>query len=396
MRKSLLIASLILLPSYLAVACTSGTPVSGVYGPGQGASGLAQYVVVMPVATADCQYNGDIILFAHGYVVPGSPAGTWLSQLALADGTSLPALLNSYGFGFAASSFSKDGLAIVQGIQDTKALTNVIAGLGIPVRKYFVTGASEGGAVAAISRENDPTYSGGVAVCAPIGSFQKQINYIGDVRVLFDYFFPGVLKTGTPAESAINIPQALIDNWATVYAPAVVHALISNPLATLQLISTAQIPIGGDPNNAIDAITSVLAYNIFSTNDAKETLRASPHGKSPHLGNPYDNIGRVFHGSFDDAKLNAMVARFAADPIATIHLGAYETSGNLHDPLITLHNLADPLVPFWQETLYAAKVASQGASAQLSQIPAPEYGHCNVNATETGTALSLMVFKAGL
>ena len=82
MRKALLIASLILLPSYLAAACTSGTPVSGVYGPGQGASGLAQYVVVMPVATADCQYNGDIILFAHGYVVPGSPAGTWPTGLA--------------------------------------------------------------------------------------------------------------------------------------------------------------------------------------------------------------------------------------------------------------------------------------------------------------------------
>ena len=74
------------------------------------------------------------------------------------------------------------------------------------MQKYFVTGASEGGAIAAISLENDPTYSGGVAVCGPIGSFQKQLNYIGDVRVLFDYFFPGVLTTGTPGESAINIP----------------------------------------------------------------------------------------------------------------------------------------------------------------------------------------------
>jgi hypothetical protein len=393
MRKTLLIFALLLLPSYLAAQCASGTPVSGVYGPGQGASGLAQYVVVMP-DPAIC-FNGDIILFAHGYVVPGSPAAAWLSQLALPDGTSIPGLLNSYGFGFAASSFSKDGLAIVQGIQDTKALTNVIAGMGIPVQKYFVAGASEGGAIAAISLENDPTYSGGLAVCAPIGSFQKQINYIGDVRVLFDYFFPGVLKTGTPAESAINIPQALMDNWATVYAPAVVQALISNPLATLQLINTAQIPIG-DPSHAIDAITGALAYNVFSTNDAKETLRASPHGASPHLGNPYDNIGRVFHGSSNDVRLNAMVKRFAADPIATIHLGAYETTGNLHDPLITLHTTADPIVPFWQETLYNAKVASQGASAELSQIPVVRYGHCNVTGAEAGAALSLMVSQAGL
>jgi hypothetical protein len=42
------------------------------------------------------------------------------------DGTPLPTLVNSLAFGFAASSFSKNGLAIIQGIQDTKALTNVI------------------------------------------------------------------------------------------------------------------------------------------------------------------------------------------------------------------------------------------------------------------------------
>jgi hypothetical protein len=290
------------------------------------------------------------------------------------------------GFGFAASSFSKDGLAIQQGIQDTKALTNVIQGLGIPVRKYFVTGASEGGDIATISLEKDPTYSGGVSVCGPIGSFQKQINYFTDVRVLFDYFFPGVLTTGTPGESAINIPPALMAGWATVYEPAVIHALSANPFATLQLLSVANIPIGLDLRNAGDAITSVLWYNIFATNDAHSTLG----------GNPYDNIGRIYHGSFNDARLNVMVKRFAADPAATIAVGAYETTGQLHDPLVTLHTTFDAVVPYWQETLYKAKVDARGASRELIQIPVLRYGHCNVNGTEAGSALLLMVLKAGL
>lgn len=257
MRRVFLTVLFFFTPLYLAAQCSSGTPLTGVYA---GANGPAQYVVVMP-QPASC-YNGRVILFAHGYVPQGAPSDAWLSQLALPDGTSIPALLNSQGFGFAASSFSKNGLAIIQGIQDTKALTKVIQGLSIPVQKYFVAGASEGGLIAVKSLENDPTYSGGVAVCGPIGSFTQELHYLGDVRVLFDYFFPGVLTTGTPGESAINIPPALILNWS-VYEQAVRNAVKSNPLATLQLIITAQIPVGLNFGNAADAIVSALWYNVL-------------------------------------------------------------------------------------------------------------------------------------
>src|SRR5215472_11501450 len=153
---------LFLLPATLSAQCSSAPPLTGIY---PGASGPAQYVVSLP-SPASC-YNGQMIFFAHGYVVPGSPANAWLAQLALADGTSLPALVNSLGFGFAASSFSKDGLATPQGVQDTLGLVNVLQGLGVPVRKYFVTGASEGGPVAVKALESSPIFSGGLSVCGP-------------------------------------------------------------------------------------------------------------------------------------------------------------------------------------------------------------------------------------
>ncbi|HVP47320.1 MAG TPA: hypothetical protein VMT32_12080, partial [Bryobacteraceae bacterium] len=181
MRKTILIVLVLSLPVFLSAQCTSVCS-SGPYTTAQSASGPAEYVLCLPQPAASC-YNGDMILFAHGYVAPGSPPEAWQTQLTLPDGTTLPSLVNGLGFGFAASSFSKDGLAILQGIQDTKALTNVITGLHIPVHKYFVTGASEGGLIATKSVESDPTYGGGLAVCGPIGSFQKQINYFGDVRV---------------------------------------------------------------------------------------------------------------------------------------------------------------------------------------------------------------------
>ena len=33
-------------------------------------------------------------------------------------------------------------------------------------------------------------FSSGLAACGPVGSFRGQVNYVGDFRVLFDYFFP--------------------------------------------------------------------------------------------------------------------------------------------------------------------------------------------------------------
>ena len=119
MRKPIFHFLFLAFPVFLSAQCSSTLAASGLYGPAQGASGVAQYAVFMP-QPATC-YNGNIILFAHGYVPVGSPSNAWLSQLALPDGTTLPALANRLGFGFAASSFSKDGLAILQGKRDTKA-----------------------------------------------------------------------------------------------------------------------------------------------------------------------------------------------------------------------------------------------------------------------------------
>jgi hypothetical protein len=385
MTRILLVLSLLLTPLLTpgaAAQCSSALVASGAYGTAEGASGTAQYVVYLP-QPAGC-FNGGVILYAHGYVPVGSPAGTWLSQLELPDGTNIPALINELGYGFAASGYSKDGLAVLQGIQDTKALVNVLHGLNIPVRKVFITGASEGGLVAAKSVEADPSYAGGLAVCGPIGSFPQQINYLGDARVLFDYFFPGVLGAGWTA-SNIAIPAELMTDWTSKYVPAIQNAVNANPLATLQYLSTSNIAIGLNPSNAAAAIVSALWYNVFATNDARATLG----------GNPYDNIGRSYKGSFNDAKLNATVARFGADFAALEQMANYETDGLLSNPLVTLHTTADPEVPFWQETLYRTEVASRNSLSDLNQIPVLAFGHCNVSATDAEVALALLLLKAG-
>jgi hypothetical protein len=374
MRKLIFLFALLLPGTVFAAPCGSALAASGV-------NAGAQYVVYAP-QPASCA-NGNVVLFAHGYIPPGAPAGAWLTQLQLPDGTSLPQLLNAQGFVFAASGFSKDGLAIPEGMQDIKGLVNVIQGLPIPVQKYFVAGASEGGLIAAKLIETDPLFAGGLAVCGPVGDFQKQLNYVGDVRVLFDYFFPGILTSY--GGDAAHIPPALILNWAAVETN-IRNALQANPFSTLQLVSTGNIPIGLKFSNAVDAVVGVLRYNVFGANDSLVVFQ----------GNPYDNIGRVYRGSFNDAKLNAMVARFAAAPAAAAVLPSYNTTGSLKNPLVTLHTLADPAILYEQELLYGAKVRAAGKSSKLVQLPSLNYGHCNVTANEAKLALLALMLKAGL
>ncbi len=132
-------------------------------------------------------------------------------QLSLPDGTSLPDSFNALGYAFAVSSYRTNGLAIVEGQDDLKELTQIFTNQYGKPDATFLGGVSEGGLVAALSAEKFPsTYDAAIAACGPIGSFSGQINYVGDARVLFDYFFPGVLP-GT----VVSVPAQLWTNWET-------------------------------------------------------------------------------------------------------------------------------------------------------------------------------------
>lgn len=363
-------AAMMAAPSLFSAAqCVRGTAANG-----------ARYIVCMPDNPA--QWNGGLVLFAHGYIPEGAPPDAWEAHLTLPGGPSLPDLVTQYGFGFAASSFSEDGLAVLEGVEDTMALIGIFKDtFHKQPNRVFVTGISQGGLVAAKALEQHADeLNGGLAACGPIGDFRKQIDYFGDARVLFDYFFPGVL--GQPwTQTNITIPPELMQNWDSTYVPAMAAALQAKPLKTAQLLSTADIPIGLNPANAGEAIISALWYNVFATNEALARLG----------GNPFDNSRRRYSGSLNDLLLNLRVARFTADAAALNALTDYQTTGKLKRPLVTLHTTWDPVVPAWQESLYAQKVAAAGKSALLVRYPVPRFGHCAFHEGEVLVAFLAMV-----
>jgi pimeloyl-ACP methyl ester carboxylesterase len=326
----------------------------------------AAYRICMPDAG---HWNGDLVLYAHGYVAFNKPLGIPEDQLILPDGTSVPGLINGLGFAFATSGYSKNGLAVREGVDDIVDLTSVFANaIGQPQHVYLV-GPSEGGLVTALSVERHPdVFTGGLAACGPIGDFRAQINYVGDFRVVFDFFFPGLIP-GTPDD----IPDAVIQNWDAVYVPQIKAAIAANPHRISQLLRVTHAPVGTDPSTVAKTVVDVLWYNVFGTNDAKAELG----------GQPYDNTRRFYVGSDNDLLLNLFVRRLAAEASALTEIQeVYQTTGELEQPLVTLHTTGDPIIPYSHERLYALKTLLAGSAALRRNIPVMRYGHCQFTAAE--------------
>ena len=340
-----------------ATSCMEGTQASG-----------AQYRICVPAA-----WNGDLVVYAHGYMAPTRPIGLPQDQLVLSDGTPVDQAITALGYAFAASSYSTNGLAVLQGVDDNIDLINIFKTKnGIP-KRVIIVGVSEGGLIAVLAVEQHPSiFNGGMALCGPYGNFQQQVDYFADFRVLFDYFFPGLMPP-TP----VDIPPSLMSTWDTgTYSNTIRPHLVdpANQAAVDQLLAVSGAAYdSANSASKEETIRQVLWYNVFSTND----------GKSKLGGQPYDNTSRQYTGSNDDQRLNDSVQRFMADPAARQAIADhYQTTGKLSVPLTVLHTDGDPVVPVWHADEYQAKVIAQGTTKFYQQQIIHRSGHCTFTPLE--------------
>jgi pimeloyl-ACP methyl ester carboxylesterase len=339
----------------------------------------AIYRICMP--TFPRSWNRELVIWAHGYVAPERPIEIPEDQMELPGGPSIPDLVTSLGYGFATTSYSTNGLAVVQGLADVVDLVDVfVATEGTPERVYLV-GASEGGLITALAVEQYPdVFDGGMAMCGPYGDFRKQIDHLGDFRVVFDYFFPGLMP-GDP----VAPPDWLWTSWDTYYAAQIEPAIQdpANAEALAQMLSVAKAAY--DPQEPLtqgETVEYLLRYNAMATTDGREKLG----------GQPYENLAREYTGSADDEKLNDEIARFEAEAVAlaALELG-YQTTGSLEVPLVSLHTTGDPLVPYWHATIYQQKTEGAGNPELHEHFQTEVYGHCRFGSLDILMAFNRMV-----
>jgi pimeloyl-ACP methyl ester carboxylesterase len=267
-------------------------------------------------------------------------------EIQLRDG------LMALGYAVGWSSYSANGLAVKEGIQQTHQLRGLFTRyFGDPVRSYLI-GESMGGTIALALAEKYPSqYDGSLPMCGFVGGTVAENEYYGHLGALFNYFFPGVLPEDPEGWDAFDL------FW-------IAFGATSSDLATsAEMAQVDQLELPGA--NAFQLALAIAYGAPFTVID-------------PQLRHPWiDNAETTYTGSLDDAALNAGVARYDRSPATVNYLNHYyEPTGRLRIPVLTMHDTMDPINPFWHEEIYAKRVLAAGADDLLVQRSFEQWGHC--------------------
>jgi pimeloyl-ACP methyl ester carboxylesterase len=310
------------------------------------------------------EWNGELVILLHGYVFPGSPLT--LPPQGHEIFTPLSENLATQGYAVAYSAYRINGYAVREGLQDSQRLVGEVTDrLGRPAEVWLLS-YSMGTHIGMKLLEQGPRhYSGLLAVCAAVGGATIQNDYFHDARVLFDYFYPGVLPG--------DVLTADLEYFSEVL-PAAVSAIVANPFPAIELASVMGIQ-WLSPQELVEGVVSSLVLAGGGTNDLQ----------SMALGLSYDNREDIYSGSFDDVALNELVGRYDGDPQALRYMQRYhDPSGELRStPLLHLHTARDPIVPLERHvSAYQTLLDHTGQSDYYAVKIYDRFGHCLLSPQE--------------
>jgi pimeloyl-ACP methyl ester carboxylesterase len=304
------------------------------------------------------RWNGDLVLFAHGFRGTGGPNGTTLTV----GNHPIREHLIEEGYAWAASSYRCNGYVPGQGLEDTMELIGLFMarnGGRAPSRTYL-TGTSMGGHVTLLGLHEYPTsFAGGLAMC-PAGP------------ALFDFF----AAVGAAAEVITGV-QFTQDGLAEQMAS--MANILGSPLAYTERgrqLASVQIEIsGGRRPFAMEGLESRFLANISGgalagittpSNRAVDT-RGFIYDIEPGLG-------------VSAATLNLRARRVTGDPAFRGPESPYEElrpfDGEIERPLLTMHGTGDLFVPIFLQRVLKDAVHAAGRDHLLVQRIYRIPGHC--------------------
>lgn len=334
-----------------------------------------QFAIAVPAG-----WKGEGLVYAHGYSTPGTPVAVSEDPVGASTGGGLMRFAYEDGVAVGHSAYDKDGLGVETGTRNTKRLRDFLVTLG--ARRVYAAGDSMGGGIVVTLLEAYPgAFAGGLARCGVVASWKTLLGQLYDMRAAYNvltagtpYALPGekdirrsALSTTPPAGSAMDAKTYGWTQLIKIATPvlALFDAAKKNPGGREARILRQVAAIGG-----FDVDPGSIAFPLVTVALGADDMAATAGGL------PYGNTGKVYASdamtAAEAAALNRDIQRVAASPAAIAYMVRWhEASGRIADPLLTMHNSIDSLVPYAQETMFSAAVTKAGKADLLAAYAVP-------------------------
>ncbi|MEO6733824.1 MAG: hypothetical protein ABIN01_21550 [Ferruginibacter sp.] len=323
----------------------------------------ADYKIVFPA-----NWKGKLVMYAHGYEVKG----------LVPKNSKSPGFINALipflerGFAVAASDYSTQGYAVVQGVDETEALRKYfVKNYGKPDTTFMV-GHSMGGAIAIATMENfGKNYKGGLPLCPMDGPLYPFASNSFDFYATCNAMFPGI----EPPLSKIFAP-----NRMDSVKPMTPGSMFSRLNEIKKRIIGKDSAVALAYCKRLDLKLDDLPFKIFFS----ELVLRDYAEKAK--GNPFDNTNTIYSGFPDNREINKKVERLTAtvDPIDFFK--TYDRTGNINQPIVLMHTLYDQLISPSVVVDFENIVKAQRKLQNLTIHYTNGQGHCAFTPQQTAQA----------
>jgi pimeloyl-ACP methyl ester carboxylesterase len=326
----------------------------------------ARYMISVPP-----QWNGGLVMFAHGYQGEGTGAGNVFADPLDRD-------LTREGYAWAASGYRAFGYHPDWFLSDLLTLrTSFIKRFGKP-RWTIIHGRSMGGHVSIASLELHPdTYQGALIECGVIDGVGL-VDWLRAYTAAAEYF------SGLPL---LETPQPEFDRLVNLEFPRLMGTPGHYTERGQRFDNVVMHLMGGDLPLRLEGMSERYLLNLHSRDPgpsfAQEFAR---HADNRHIR--YD-IDSGF--GLDAATLNREIKRVAPEPDTPANPVFAELSGKIAVPVMALHETADFRVPFWLQQDYRRRTVKAGTSHLLVQRAVRATGHCGFGREESKPAFDSLV-----
>lgn len=280
------------------------------------------------------------------------------------------------GYAWAGSTYRRGGFGVTMAAEDTERLRQLfVRHFGAP-RRTLLHGQSYGGAVASkaaelyASTEGRPgPYDGVLLTSGVLGGGNNAYDFRLDLRVVYQYVCRNHPR---PDETQYPLWMGLPPHASLTRAELAERVKACTGVG---LPAAQRTPAQAEHLRTILSVVkiperSLVGHLNWATWLFEDLVRRVGQR------NPFGNVGVAYHGSADDAALNAGVLRYAANPQAQGALAAdSRPTGRTTLPTLTLHAIHDPTAFVELESAYREIRESAGTAGSLVQTFSNESEH---------------------